>query len=166
MDISSINEKSFGGARFWALLIDEFTNRTWSIFLKAKSDLKDKVIPWIRSIKRDHGVTIQIIRCDNAGENKALQQAIDKTEDLRIKFEYTAPDTPEQNGVVERKFQTLYGKVRSALNGARLPTELRSGLWAECAETMTKLENLLVDQGGNHALMKGLMVLSQNSPKF
>jgi len=45
--------------------------------------------------------------------------------------------------VVERKFQTLYA-MRSVLNGARLSKDLRNGL---CAERMTKLENLLVDQG-------------------
>jgi len=56
-------------------------------------------------------------------------------------------DNPEQNEVVERKFQTLYG-ARSALNGARLPKDLRNGQWVHCADTMTKLENLLVDQQG------------------
>jgi len=70
---------------------------------------------------------------------------------LTTKFETSAPDTPEKNGVmVQRKFQTLSAKVRSAINGARLPKDLKNGLWAHhCAETMTKLENLLVDQGGD-----------------
>ena len=130
-------------------MVDEATSRCWSLFLKAKSDLKDQVIPWIRIIQKNHGVQIKMIRCDNAGENNSLEASIQATKDLTTKFEYTAPDTPEQNGVVERKFQTLYAKVRSALNGARLSKDLRNGLWAHFAETMTKLENLLVDQGGD-----------------
>ena len=66
-------------------------------------------------------------------------------EGLRIDFEYSAPDTPQQNGRVERKFATLYGRVRSMLNAAHLPAYLRSGLWAECAYTATYIDNFDCD---------------------
>ena len=57
------------------------------------------------------------IRCDNAGENKALEIAcIDK--ELGIVFEYTAPGTPQQNGVVERAFGTMLGNTKAIMNGA------------------------------------------------
>jgi len=47
-----------------------------------------------------YGRRVYHIRCDNAGENRALESAcIDK--ELGIVFEYTAPGTPQQNGVVE-----------------------------------------------------------------
>ena len=36
---------------------------------------------------------------------------IDK--ELGIVFEYTAPGTPQQNGVVERAFATMLGKTRA-----------------------------------------------------
>ena len=50
----------------------------------------------------------------------------------------------QQNGKVERKFATLYGKVRSMLNRARLPEKWRSGIWTKAASTATFNENLLV----------------------
>jgi len=57
------------------------------------------------------------IRCDNTGENRALEIAcIDK--ELGIVFEYTAPGTPQQNGIVERAFATTLGKTRVIMNGA------------------------------------------------
>ena len=57
------------------------------------------------------------IRCNNAGENRALKiVCIDK--ELGIMFEYTAPGTPQQNGVVERAFATMIGKTRAIMNGA------------------------------------------------
>jgi hypothetical protein len=62
---------------------------------------------------------------------------------LSFEFEFTAPYTPEQNGGVEVKIATLFGKVRSMLNGACLTKALRNGLWAHCAETGTHLENIL-----------------------
>ena len=59
-------------------------------------------------------------------------------ETLKIKFEFTAPYTPQQNGKIERNFQTLYGKIRAMLNWARLPARLRSKLWAQCASVHLK----------------------------
>jgi hypothetical protein len=44
MDISSIHQISFVGAKFWLLLQDEFTGYLWSYFLPHKSDLTFKVI--------------------------------------------------------------------------------------------------------------------------
>jgi len=38
---------------------------------------------------------------------------IDK--ELGIVFEYTAPGTPQQNGVVERAFATMLGKTRAIM---------------------------------------------------
>jgi len=35
------------------------------------------------------------------------------------------------------------------LNGAKIPTETRAKLWAECASTATKLENLICDKAAN-----------------
>jgi hypothetical protein len=43
IDISSIAGKSFGGAKFWALIIDDYSDYCWSFILKRKSYLKEKV---------------------------------------------------------------------------------------------------------------------------
>ena len=40
--------------------------------------------------------------------------------ELGIVFEYTAPGTPQQNGVEERAFATMLGKTRAIMNGAGL----------------------------------------------
>jgi hypothetical protein len=43
---------------------------------------------------------------------------------------------------VERKFQTFFGKIRAMLNRAGVKDQLRSGVWAECAMTVTLLLNV------------------------
>jgi hypothetical protein len=43
VDISSIKERSIGGAKFWALIVDDCTVYCWSFVLKNKSDLKIKI---------------------------------------------------------------------------------------------------------------------------
>jgi hypothetical protein len=88
---------------------------------------------------KERRIKIQIIRCDNAGENKSLQNKINTTPDFIIHFEYTAPYTPEQNGTIERKFQTLYGKTRSMMNACHLPIYLREKLRAHTAHLATLL---------------------------
>ena len=63
-----------------------------------------------------------------------------------MKFEFTAPGTPQQNGKVERAFATIYGKIRSMLNSARITTGVRKGLWAMCANISVQLENIIVNE--------------------
>ena len=43
---------------------------------------------------------VKIICCDNAGENKTLEENFMKNSE-EIKFEFTSPGNPQQNGVVE-----------------------------------------------------------------
>jgi len=85
---------------------------------------------------------VKYIRCDNAGENQVLEREC-KELGLGIKFEYTSPDTPQQNGVVERAFGTLWSRVRAMMNNAMFPRAQRDAWWAECASTATKLDNIM-----------------------
>jgi hypothetical protein len=73
------------------------------------------------------------MRLDNSGENKTLQQEADKDSEIKLQFEFPSPYTPQQNGRIERKFATLWGKVRAQLNSAKLPWSLRNKLCAQCA---------------------------------
>ena len=50
-----------------------------------------------------------------------------------IHFKFTARNTPQQNGVVERAFATLYGHIHANNNHAQLDEDVHQGLWAECA---------------------------------
>jgi hypothetical protein len=143
IDTSSVRKTSFGKSKFWLLVIDDCTDVCWSKFLKKKSDQVDFLLELLKDLKAKHRKTVRLIRCDNAGENKSLQKLCEQ-EGLGIQFEYTAPGTPQLNGRVERKFATLYGRVRAMLNGARLTKELRNGLWTEAARTASDLENTLV----------------------
>ena len=90
---------------------------------------------------------MEYICCDNAGGNLALKRECEK-DGLGIKFELIAPNTPQQNGLVERKFATLWGRVRAMMEGANLSRVLRKGLWTEAANTATDLDNYFPDKEG------------------
>jgi len=55
----------------------------------------------------------------------------------------------QQNGHIKQKFVTLFGCIQAMLNGAGFVDEhksLQQGLWASCAATATKIENIVVSQ--------------------
>jgi hypothetical protein len=140
LDISSIRDESYGGSCFWVLLVDHYTDCCWSIFLKQNSNLKGKVMTLLTDLKIA-GVDVESIRCDDFGGNKALFEAC-QAQGYGVKFEFSGLKTPQQNGKVERKFQTFFGRIRAWLNSAGLKDHLRSGVWSECAMTVTFLSNI------------------------
>ena len=110
IDITSSKYGSAGGSKFWLLAVDEARHMKFSMFLKQKSEVKESFVPFLKELRHTYGIKIARIRCDNAGENCALEDVcIEK--DLGIIFEYTAPGTPQQNGVVKRAFATMFGKT-------------------------------------------------------
>jgi hypothetical protein len=56
---------------FWALIVDEYTIYSWSMFLKAKSDLKNNIFNLLTDSKIA-GINVKFIRCDNYRENKSF----------------------------------------------------------------------------------------------
>jgi len=89
IDISSIQTKSYGGSKFWLLMMDDASDYCWSGFLKTKSELVDRVINKIRDLRAKGIADVKIIRCDNAGENIKLKEKCEAL-GLGITFEFTA----------------------------------------------------------------------------
>jgi hypothetical protein len=105
VDISSVNVPSFGGAKFWVLVMEDCTGMCWRFFVADKSKMPDQVILLIKKLRSEQCFKIKrivkTVRCDDAGENKMLEQKCIQHQ-LGIHFEYTGPGTPQYNGRVER----------------------------------------------------------------
>ena len=87
----------------------------WSFFLFFKDNEAEVMSLFIDEIEAATGKKVKHIRCDNAGKNIKTEERFVK--DKRgITFEYTARNTPQQNGKVERTFAMLFGRVRAMLN--------------------------------------------------
>ena len=87
---------------------------------------------------------LKIIFCENAGENKTLEENCMNNSEA-IKFEFTSADTSQQNGTVEQKFATLYSWMCAMMVHTGLHENLKNGLWIKCVATATKLENIMVN---------------------
>jgi hypothetical protein len=77
VDISSVNVPSFGGAKFWVLVMDNCTGMCCSFFVAAKSKMPDQVIILIKKLQSKQCFRlkhiVKTVRCDDAGENKMLK---------------------------------------------------------------------------------------------
>ena len=125
-----INARSLGWAEYFLTFIDDCTHFTWVYMLKHKSEVFDCFLRWKALVKKSSGRKLKTFRTDNGGEytSTALKEYLTFE---GIRHERTIPQTPEQNGVAERKNRTLIETVRSMLAGARLP----HGFWAEALST-------------------------------
>jgi hypothetical protein len=78
IDISYLKNSSFGGSKYWLLIVGKVTNMMWSHFLRRKPEASRKVIESVTELKRNDANIVKLIRCDNSGENQALRQEIKK----------------------------------------------------------------------------------------
>ena len=122
------------GERYILLIVDDKTRFSWPFFMKSREGLWYYVKLWVNWAERCTGRALKVIRADNEFQTKAGR---DWMLARGIKFEPTAPYTPRQNGVVERKGGVVFNGVRSIIFDANLPKEL----WAEVAATVIYLRN-------------------------
>src|SRR5210317_14677 len=140
LDISTFNEVMLGGSKHWMLVIDEYTGMKFTFLLKYKSDLVDKFMFLLNELHR-RGFNVRYIRMDNAGENNTLAKTLNNSPyDIRVEF--TSPNTPEQNGVVERAFAALYGKLCATYLKTNLSENLKDKLKGEAVRTLTITDNI------------------------
>jgi hypothetical protein len=76
--ISYANALSQGGNQFWLLVMDDYTNYCWSLFLPHKDDLPQVMLQWLRHVTSQYKIEVKCFRCDNAGENKSFQSLLKK----------------------------------------------------------------------------------------
>jgi hypothetical protein len=142
------------------LLVDDYTDYFWSFVLKNKLDLKLKIKPLLTDLKISNQ-NVRFIRCNDAGENMTMKND-PEIKSFVIKFEFSGPRTPQRNRMVERKFQTLYGRIRAMLNGAGLEGELTGKIWAEFVMNVTFSSNIISTKSNLKIYLSCYMVRSQH----
>ncbi len=102
---------------------------TWSFFLTSKAAQVPFLIGPIKGLNVQKK-QVKFICCNNAGEKKSLEKKVDE-EGIDIKFEYTARNTPQQNGKVQRAFAALYERMRAMVTAVTIlisPEDLKRHL--------------------------------------
>ncbi|CAL8996783.1 unnamed protein product [Prunus brigantina] len=108
------------GFRWFITFIDDCTRMTWLFMMKNKTDVFPIFQSFHKQIETQFSTKIQILRSDNGGEyiNHDFQTYFQMH---GIIHETTCPQTPQQNGVAERKNRHLLETARALLIGAHVP---------------------------------------------
>ena len=105
------------------MMVDDYSNTLGVLLLHSKDETSELIIGHIKKIELKANLSIQMIRSDNGIEFKNFVLNEFCTE-KGIFSQLSAPRTPQQNGVVERKNRTLVEAARTMLSESRLPMYL------------------------------------------
>ena len=128
---------SIGGSRYFLLFIDDYSRMSWVYFLKNKSEAFEYFKKFKSFVEKQSGRYIKALRTDRGGEFMSTE-FINFCDEYGIHKELTAPYTPQQNGVAERKNRTIVEMGRSMMNAKGVPKTF----WAEAVATSVYLLNI------------------------
>ena len=128
--------RSFGGNVYALVIVDDFSRYTWTLFLVQKNDAFKAFKKYAKQIQNEKSISIASIRSDHGGEfqNSSFE---DFCEEHGISHDFSAPRTPQQNGVVERKNRSLIELARTMLSDSNLPKYF----WADAVSTTCFVRN-------------------------
>lgn len=131
-----MSEESLGGNMYFYLFVDYYSRWCWVFFLKNKSESFEKFENFHSLMERQTGMKFKTLRSDRGGEFFAheFQRYYNR---LGIKREFTAPYSPQQNGVMEHKNRIMVEMARGQLKSGELPVKF----WGENVSTAVHLIN-------------------------
>ena len=113
------------------VLVDDYHRYTWTLFLAAKDDAFEVFCSLMRKYsKKKYWKQLKAIRSDHGTEfeNSKFSQYCDYH---GVDHNFSAPRTPQQNGVVERKNRTLQEMARTMMIASKIANQF----WAEAINT-------------------------------
>ncbi|CAM8900385.1 unnamed protein product [Rhodiola kirilowii] len=131
-----VNTVSRGGNRYILVIVDDYSRYTWIIFLGSKDETYTEFLAWLKLIENKLSKKLVSIRTDNGTEFQN-SQFLSLCRTGGIYHNFSAPWTPQQNGVVERKNRTLEDMPRTMLIASGVP----KGFWAEAVHAASYILN-------------------------
>ena len=112
------------------VVVDDFTRYTWVILLKSKSDAPKHIEALCTRLQNEKNMKIDRIHSDHGKEfeNSYMESFCTRS---GISQEFSAPITPQQNGVVERKNIVIQEMARAMLHNK----DAVRNLWGEAVNT-------------------------------
>lgn len=129
---------SYSGLRYMMVVVDDFSRYSWVYFLENKNEALTYFMQFKMMVEKEFNSVLKCLRTDNGGEFLS-QEFLRFCEEHGIKRQFTCPNTPQQNGVAERKLAHLTAVTLSWLHDKNLPREL----WAEAMKCACHVINRL-----------------------
>lgn len=121
-----ITPETAGGNRYFILFVDDQSRWMQVYMLQSKDQAHDAFVKYKAEVENVTGCKIKTLRSDRGGE--FLAKVFAKIcEQARIRRHLTAPYSPQQNGVVERRNRSVMEMTRALLKSMKVPGRL----WGE-----------------------------------
>ncbi|KAJ9558174.1 hypothetical protein OSB04_012788 [Centaurea solstitialis] len=130
------NVMSIGKKSYCLVIVDDYSRFTWVYFLRTKDETSGLIKPFVTRVENKTNLRVKVIRSDNGTEFKNADLN-SFCEEKGIERQYSAPTTPQQNGVAERRNRTLIEAARTMLADSKLPITF----WAEAVNTACYVQN-------------------------
>ena len=149
------------GFSYYVIFIDDCTQMSWIYFLKHKSEVFGVFVNFYNMICSQFQTHPRVLRTDNGREyvNSNMHQFITSK---GLIHQTSCPDTPQQNGVAERKNRTLLEITRAIMLESHVPTYL----WPEIVATVNYLINRLPTKALNYKTPLETLQIYQSIPSF
>ncbi|GJR29834.1 retrovirus-related pol polyprotein from transposon TNT 1-94 [Tanacetum coccineum] len=132
--------RSYRGNCYTLVIVDDYSRYTWTRFLKDKTEAFNQFEIFSRKIQNQLGCLIVSIRTDHVREFDNEVQFGEFCNANGITHNFSAPRTPQSNGVVERENRTLSEMSRTMLNEQSLPQKF----WCNAIDTSTYILNRIL----------------------
>ncbi|KAL8154787.1 hypothetical protein AgCh_000227 [Apium graveolens] len=126
------------GNKYFFLLVDDYSRYMWAYLLKSKDEALSAFKSFCALVENKPGKKVKVFRTDRGGEF-CSREFKSYYEEKGIERHYTAPYTPQQNGIVERRNRTVVEMARSYLKEMKLPPML----WGEAIRHTVYILNKL-----------------------
>jgi hypothetical protein len=121
---------------YYVSFIDDYSRKTWIYLLKAKNEVFGKFKEFKALVENLTKRKIKILQSDNGGEFTS-EEFNEYCKEAGIKRELSTPYNLQQNGVAERKNQTIMEVVKAMIHDQDLPMHL----WAEATKIAVYVQN-------------------------
>ncbi|CAI7826802.1 unnamed protein product [Closterium sp. NIES-53] len=118
--------RGLGHERYFLLVVDDFSRYTTVFPLRSNGDVTEVLIDWIRAarlqLRQSFGSDFPVLRLhsDRGGEfSSGLLRAFCRARGIRQTF--TLPDSPQQNGITERRIGMVMDVARTSMMHAAAP---------------------------------------------
>jgi len=113
---------SRGGKRHVVVVVDDYYRFTWTLFLASKDETFKKILVFLKRAEKRVGHSLICLR-SNHGKEFENSSFINFCNEHGLDYNFSAPRTPQQNRMVERKNQTLEDMIRTMLIAGGLPRQ-------------------------------------------
>jgi len=131
-----ITPATHGGRKYFILLVDDCSRFMWLQLLTSKSEAAEAIKKFKARAEAESSKKLRVLRTDRGGEFTSMEFAAYCAEEGVVRH-HTAPYTPQHNGVVERRNQTVVGMARSMMKAKKMSAEF----WGEAVTTTVFILN-------------------------